>query len=40
MDLVRDIAAIIGCISAFLALVATFSEKGRVAIRKFFTKHT
>lgn len=40
MNLIRDIAAIIGCISAFLALVATFSEKGQVAIRKIFTKHT
>lgn len=40
MDIVRDIAAIVGCISAIFALIALFSEKIRGGVKKIFTRQT
>ncbi|MBQ6629341.1 MAG: hypothetical protein IJH65_11080 [Methanobrevibacter sp.] len=40
MDLIRDVAAVVGCISSVLALLSIFSEKVQSFIKKFFTKHT
>lgn len=40
MDLVRDIAAVIGCISSVVALLSIFSEKVQSFITRIFTRHT
>jgi len=40
LDIVRDIAAVVGCISAIFALIALFSEKIRNGVKKVFTHQT
>lgn len=40
MDLIRDIAAVVGCISSVLALLSIFSERVQSFIKRIFTKHT
>ena len=40
MDLIRDIAAVVGCISSVLALLSIFSERVQNFIKRIFTKHT
>ena len=40
MELVRNIAAVIGLIAAFLGLVTTLTNKGREAVGRFFSKNT
>lgn len=40
MDLIRDIAAVIGLIAAILGLVTTVSQKGREAVKRFFSRNT
>ena len=40
MDLVKDIAAVIGCIVSFITLVTLCSKGGRAFIRNIFKKNT
>lgn len=40
MEIIKDIATIVGCVSAILALVVACSERIRTRIKKTFSKHT
>lgn len=40
MEIIKDIAAIIGCILSFISLVTVCTKGGRAAVKRFFNNNT